>query len=183
MSKFTKMNEPNSLTRQGILVKIKLDETTPNKSLISRLEEFERLLHLTLPKIEREGLWISPNAQIPCLGVQLAHMEGNLRQYIVTNLSHQNDLRQRTLEFTVRPEISLQQLSTNLLEALAQAKNIIKQAPSRVWSEVYHVQTFSMTRLEACIHALEHLHYHLGQMALLIKLNRPQDLAFYPEIN
>jgi len=159
-----------------------LDKTTPNNALIGRLEEFERLLQLSLKKIETEWLWTSPNPQIPCLGVQLNHMEGNLRQYIVTNLGHQKDLRQRTLEFTVRPEISLQQLSEGLLHTLAQAKNLIEHVPSRVWSEVYHVQTFSMTRLEACIHAIEHLNYHLGQIALLIKLFHPQDLDFYPEI-
>ena len=109
-------------------------------------------------------------------------MEGNLRQYIVTNLGHQKDLRQRTLEFTVRPEISLQQLSESLLQTLAQAKNLIEHVPSRVWSEVYHVQTFSMTRLEACVHGIEHLNYHLGQIALLIKYYAPQDLKFYPDI-
>ncbi len=156
---------------------------TVNNSLIGRLEEFQRLLLLTLPKIEQQWLWQQPNTQISCIGVQLSHMTGNLRQYIVTNLSGQADQRQRADEFKTQPDITLEALSSVLISQLKQAQALIKETPTASWSEIYHVQTFTMTRLEACIHGVEHLNYHLGQIALLIKYYKPQDLNFYPEIS
>lgn len=110
-------------------------------------------------------------------------MEGNLTQYIVVNLSNQIDQRERQNEFEVNPEISLEQLSNALLNQLREATSIIEIMTSSIWNEVYTVQSFSLTRLEACINGIEHLNYHLGQIALLIKYYKPQDLGFYPEIS
>jgi len=174
-----------------------LNQATSNTipfSLNARLDEFRRLLLLALPKIEQEWLWTQPNAHIPSIGVQLTHMQGNLTQYIVVNLSssliESNSAkqaygayqRQRTQEFDVRSTVSLEALAAPLLDQIQRASALIKQVSSRVWSEDYHVQTFSMTRLEACVHGIEHLNYHLGQIALLIKYYAPQDLKFYPDI-
>lgn len=152
-------------------------------SLVGRLQEFRRLLVLTLPKIEQEWLWQQPNPHISSIGVQLKHMEGNLRQYMLVNLTRQKDQRERQKEFETNPQISLDALSEALLTLLQQVKSIIDDTPNSVWNEVYTVQTFSLTRLEACVHGVEHLNYHLGQIALLIKYYKPQDLSFYPEIS
>lgn len=152
-------------------------------TLIGRLEEIERLLLLALPKIQPQWLWERPNNQIPSIGVQLTHMRGNLTQYLVVNLSGQLDKRTRSQEFEQRPEIELKTLSESLLKQIERAKNLIKSTDDEAWTEVYLVQTFSMTRLEACIHGIEHLNYHLGQIALLIKFYNPQDLGFYPQID
>ena len=110
-------------------------------------------------------------------------MEGNLRQYMLVNLTLQKDQRERQKEFETNPQISLDALSEALLTLLKQVKSIIDDTPNSVWNEVYTVQTFSLRRLEACIHGVEHLNYHLGQIALLIKYYKPQDLSFYPEIS
>lgn len=160
-----------------------LPNNTIKSSLVGRLIEIQRLLLLTLPKIEQQWLWQQPNRQIPSIGVQLKHMEGNLKQYIVVNLSNQIDQRERQNEFEVNPEISLEQLSNALLNQLREATSIIEVMPSSIWNEIYTVQNFSLTRLEACIHGVEHLNYHLGQIALLIKYYKPQVLGFYPEIS
>ncbi len=159
------------------------NHNTIKSSLVGRLFEIQRLLILTLPKIEQQWLWKQPNPQIPSIGVQLKHMEGNLKQYIVVNIGNQIDQRERQKEFEVNPEISLEQLTNALLNQLREATSIIEVMPSSIWNEVYTVQNFSMTRLEACIHGIEHLNYHLGQIALLIKYYKPQDLGFYPEIS
>lgn len=160
-----------------------LPNNTIKSSLVGRLIEIQRLLLLILPKIDQHWLWQQPNPQIPSIGVQLKHMEGNLKQYIVVNLSNQIDQRERQNEFELNPEISLEQLSNALLNQLREATSIIEVMPSSIWNEIYTVQNFSLTRLEACIHGVEHLNYHLGQIALLIKYYKPQDLGFYPEIS
>ena len=174
-----------------------MDQVTSNTiplALNARLDEFRRLLLLILPKIEQEWLWHQPNAHIPSIGVQLTHMQGNLTQYIVVNLSssikESNSSkqvygaykRQRSQEFEIRPTTRLEALTAPLIDQIQRASTLIEQASSRVWSEDYHVQTFSMTRLEACVHGIEHLNYHLGQIALLIKYYAPQDLGFYPDV-
>ena len=159
-----------------------MTHTAINQALIGRLESAQMLLDNALPKVEQHWLWSSPNEHILCIGVQLAHMSGNLRQYLIVNLTQEEDLRERPSEFEIRPKVKLAELAGRLTSDLDKAKTLIQAAPSRVWSEVYHVQTFSMTRLEACIHAIEHLNYHIGQIALLIKYYSPQDLSFYPNI-
>lgn len=156
---------------------------TIKTALIGRLEEFKRLLLLTLPKIQDQWLWQQPNSHIPSIGVQLTHMRGNLTQYLVVNLSGTLEQRMRRSEFEQHPELKLKALSEPLIEQIELAKTLIEATQNKVWQEVYQVQTFSMTRLEACIHGIEHLNYHLGQIALLIKLYNPQDLGFYPQID
>ena len=180
------MNQGNSTQGKVILGHKKLESSissTIKNSLVRRLLELQRLLLLTLPKIEPQWLWQQPSTHIPCIGVQLRHMEGNLKQYIVVNLSGQKDKRERKKEFERDQKISLEQLSEGLLNELQQARALIDRASSSVWNEDYKVQGFSMTRLEACIHGVEHLNYHLGQIALLVKYYKPQDLGYYPEIS
>ena len=157
-------------------------EKTIIRALIGRLEEFERLFNIALSKVEQQWLWQQPNTEILCIGVQLQHMAGNLNQYVLVNLGHGQDRRVRSKEFELRPEITLEALSSTLLSQIKKAKTLIQNTQSHHFCESYHVQGFSMTRLEACIHGIEHLNYHLGQIALIIKYFKPQDLGFYPDI-
>lgn len=157
-------------------------ENTIIKALVGRLEEFERLFNIALSKVEQQWLWQQPNTEILCIGVQLQHMSGNLEQYVLVNLGHGQDKRVRSKEFELHPEITLEELSSTLLNQIQKAKALIENTQSHHFCETYHVQGFSMTRLEACIHGIEHLNYHLGQIALLIKYYKPQDLGFYPDI-
>jgi len=162
-----------------------LDATLENtiiRALIGRLEEFERLFDIALSKVEQQWLWLQPNTEILCIGVQLQHMSGNLEQYVLVNLGYGQDRRVRSKEFELRPEITLEELSSILLSQIKKAKALIQNTQSHQLCESYHVQGFSMTRLEACIHGIEHLNYHLGQIALIIKYFKPQDLGFYPDI-
>ena len=151
-------------------------------SLHGRLDAFNQLIQIAASKIESQWLWEPLNDHIPCIGAQLQHLCGNLNQYVVVNLSGVEDTRNRPEEFKSNPDLDLTELMTQLHGVLQAARNAIDEAPSHLWSDLYHVQGFSMSRLEACIHGIEHLNYHLGQIALIIKYFKPQDLGFYPDI-
>lgn len=152
-------------------------------SLQGRLDAFDHLINIAASKIEPQWLWQPLNDHIPCIGVQLQHLCGNLNQYVVFNLSGVEDSRNRPEEFKSNPGLGLNELMTQLHGVIEDARNAIDGAPSHPWNDLYHVQGFSMSRLEACIHGIEHLNYHLGQIALIIKHYRPQDLGFYPDIS
>jgi len=157
-------------------------EQSIKTSLIGRLEAFECSINLAASKVDSNWLWRPMNQYISSVGVQIQHLSGNLNQYMVVNLNGSADLRDRPLEFIPSPELGITELLAELNKHLNSAKVAIKKAPCGVWTEVYQVQNFQMTRLEACIHGVEHLNYHLGQIALIIKYHKPQDLGFYPDI-
>ena len=137
------------------------------------------MLSKALPLVDEKLLWIRPNDSSNSLGNQLLHMEGNLRQYIIATLGGKQDNRLRETEFNTQGGIALQELWSALDATIKEAIKTIKNCDEATFLGTHKVQAFRLTGVDVAVHAVEHLSYHVGQVAFWIKQNTANDLGFY----
>ena len=139
-----------------------------------------------LPKIERclerltdEQVWWRTSERSNSIGNLLLHLEGNLRQWIVSGAGGAADARVRDREFAERRAVPREELLAALRAAVAEAGDVLARLDPAALLETRRVQGLDVTRLAAVFHAVEHFSMHTGQIILLTKLLADEDLAFY----
>ena len=156
-----------------------LDEFKQNA--IFRLEEGQRMIHLAFAKIGEEQLWEIPFAKGLSLGNQLLHICGNMTQYTIASLSDQSDHREREKEFATKEGFTKAELLQRLDQTISLAISSINEASATQYTQLRKVQGFELSGVGVVLHAVEHLSYHVGQIAFWIKLLTKEDLGFYAQ--
>lgn len=136
-----------------------------------------------LNELTEEQIWQRPNASSNSMGNLVLHLCGNIRQYVISSLGRQPDVRVRDEEFAAQGGYSRQELWDKLEETLQTAFHVIRNASDEEMMRVRSVQGFQQSGLAICLHVCEHLSYHTGQMAFWVKLLKDKDLAFYGNLN
>jgi len=130
--------------------------------------------HLSL-----EELWHKENDNTNAIGNLVLHLEGNIRQYIISGVGMSPDIRMRNNEFSSEhlfpKEVLMDKLSLTLYAADAVVSNLSQDQ----LAEAVIIQGFSHTRLSAIIHVIEHLSYHVGQITYYTKYIKDIDTAYY----
>ena len=126
--------------------------------------------------LSEADVWWRPNPVSNSVGNLLLHVCGNLRQWIVGGPGE----RDRNAEFDARGPRPKAELIA-LVEATArEVDRVLADLPERSLLDRIEVQGFSVTRLHAVYHAIEHFSYHLGQVAYVTKLRTGRDLGIFP---
>ena len=150
----------------------------------------EYLRETYLPRLEQAAsilpqtdLWWSPHADCISFGTILQHLEGNVRQWIVSGLGDASDTRQRASEFQLAPGESTSALFERLRSTVEAACGVITALPSASLPEAITIQGFDTTRQAALLHVLEHFSWHVGQAVWIAKARAGEGhgLAFYDE--
>ena len=139
-----------------------------------------------LPKIEccLEGLsdeqvWWRANDQSNSIGNLLLHLSGNARQWIVSGLGGAADRRVRKTEFDERSMIPRAELLATVRQTLSEVDGVLAQFEPARLLEPYRIQENDVTALEAIFHVVEHFSMHTGQIILITKMFKSQELQFY----
>lgn len=132
--------------------------------------------------LSEENFWWSPNENTNSVGNLLLHLEGNIRQYIISGLGKMNDVRERDTEFEQKG-LPKEEVLSMLLSTIDESIAIIKALPEKTLLQDHNIQGFSLSGINVLIHITEHLSYHTGQIALLTKIQRNTDLKFYGNQN
>jgi uncharacterized damage-inducible protein DinB len=139
-----------------------------------------------LPKIERclerltdEQVWWRASERSNSIGNLLLHLEGNLRQWVVSGAGGAADARVRDREFAERRSLPREELLRALRAAVAEADDALARLDPAALLETRRVQGLDVTLLSVIFHAVEHFSMHTGQVILLTKLLADEDLAFY----
>jgi uncharacterized damage-inducible protein DinB len=145
--------------------------------------------HLTLdflPKLsacvellEPEQLWWRPNTASNSIGNLLMHLEGNVRQWILTGIDGQADVRNRPEEFSPRHGESGSALLGRLERTVHEAVAAMRRLSRDELLEVKTIQGYQVTCLQAIFHVVEHFSYHTGQIVFVAKQLTGRDLRFY----
>jgi hypothetical protein len=140
-------------------------------------------LQATVEPLSQDQLWWRPNPASNTIGNLLLHLNGNVRQWIVTSFNGQDDQRNRQAEFTEisggPPLAVLATLGATMNEASAVLSRLTQQdllAP-------YEIQGYHVTGLEAVYQVVEHFGLHYGQIVYIAKALQGKDLGFYSELN
>ena len=158
-----------------------LDEFKSNA--IFRLKEGQRMILLAFNNIDEQQLWLYPQKNGLALGNQIVHSCGNMRQYIISSLGGQSDVRKRDLEFSIQGGMSKKEVLEHLEKTLHQAVEVIQKTEAKEYIKIRKVQGFTLSGVGVVLHAVEHFSYHVGQIAFWVKQHTNQDLGFYKNVD
>jgi uncharacterized damage-inducible protein DinB len=131
-----------------------------------------------LKKLSREQIWWRPNQASNSVGNLVLHLEGNVRQWIISGLGGAPDKRQRDLEFSERRPMQRQMLANRLQKTVREACRVLHKLSAEDLTRVHSTQKYQVTGLEAAFHVAEHFSHHAGQIILLTKMLTGSDLKF-----
>jgi uncharacterized damage-inducible protein DinB len=131
-----------------------------------------------LQGLSESDVWWRPNAASNSAGNLVLHLEGNVRQWILSGLGGAPDRRQRDREFGERGPLARHILAARLRKTVQEACRVIAKLPERELERVHTIQKFRVTGFEAIHHVTEHFALHTGQILYITKLRRGRDLGF-----
>ena len=150
------------------------------------IDQSRRLLSDSyLPRIEQavhglptENVWWRANDQSNSIGNLILHLDGNLRQWIVSGINGASDVRQRQQEFDARDGWSGPDLTRRLRATVEEADAVLANVDTAGLLAPKRIQSYDVTVMRAIYTVVEHFSMHTGQIILLAKMWKG-DLGFY----
>jgi uncharacterized damage-inducible protein DinB len=131
-----------------------------------------------LKELSLQQIWWRPHEASNSVGNLVLHLEGNVRQWIISGLGGAPDKRQRDLEFSERRPVQRQALAKRLQKTVGEACRVLHNLSAEDLVRVHTTQKYQVTGLEAAFHVAEHFSHHAGQIILITKMLTGSDLKF-----
>lgn len=131
-----------------------------------------------LQMLSEKDIWWRPHAASNSVGNLLLHLEGNVRQWIISGLGGAPDRRDRQEEFRDRGPVPRRALTGRLRRTVHGAGRILRNLTSSDLGRAYRIQGFRVTGFQTIHHVAEHFAYHTGQIIYITKLRTGKDLGF-----
>lgn len=148
-------------------------------SAADKLAENVDLIEICLKALPPHSLWARDSENENAVGNLLLHLEGNVRQWILSGIGAGRDERDRSSEFAARTGADASVLFAGLRGTVGQALALIRSLPHRRLAEAVSIQGYDTTVLSAIFHVVEHFSGHTYQIILLTKRFTAKDLGFY----
>ena len=132
-----------------------------------------------LTELPPHSLWARDSENENAVGNLLLHLEGNVRQWILSGIGAGPDERDRPSEFSARTGANASVLFAKLRGTVGEALALIRSLPHRRLAEEVAIQGYDTTVLSAIFHVVEHFSRHTYQIILLTKRFTGKDLGFY----
>lgn len=146
--------------------------------------EFWPRMCTCLDSLTEEQVWWRPNEASNSIGNLLLHLNGNVRQWIVSALGGAADNRNRPAEFSELDRIPLSLLRSKLDESLKEVDGLLRGLESSDLLSRRTIQGYeNVTVLEAVYHVVEHFAMHYGQILYITKMLKGEDLGFFRHLN
>ena len=147
------------------------------------IEEYWPRLRSCVESLSDQQLWWRPNESSNSVGNLVLHLDGNVRQWLVTSFRRLNDQRDRPAEFNERRVIPSSALLEQLGATLNDASDVLASLDESELLATFTIQGYTVTGLQAVYHVVEHFGMHYGQIVYITKLLRAEDLGFYRELD
>lgn len=145
-------------------------------------ESFPRIRQC-LEELSQDQIWFKPNKNSNSIGNLILHVCGNIRQYVMSGIDGQSDVRQRSLEFSEKGPLCTKELYSLISRLLNDVDPVLSSIKSEDLVKMKQVQGFNMSVVSIIIHITEHLSYHTGQIAYATKQMKNIDLRFYGDMD
>ena len=144
-----------------------------------KLAENLSRIETCVPKLEPDLLWARDSENENAVGNLLLHLDGNVRQWILSGVGAEPDARDRPSEFAARSGADASVLLSQLRRTVGEAVDLIRALPHRRLTEQVSIQGYDTTVLSAIFHVVEHFSGHTYQIILLTKRFTGKNLGFY----
>jgi len=132
-----------------------------------------------VPRLPVDAVWARASENENAVGNLLLHLEGNVRQWILSGVAGAPDTRDRSSEFSARSGAAATLLLANLRTTVVKAVDVIRSLPYARLAEQVSIQGYDTTVLSAIFHVAEHFSGHTYQIILITKHVTGEDLGFY----
>jgi len=138
-------------------------------------------LAAALGAVSETNLWSRPHAGTTSPGILLRHLEGNVRQWILSGIAGAPDRRDRASEFAGPGRESKETLLQTLRATVEEAARIIASLDAAALERTYRIQGYEVAGIEAVYHVVEHFAWHAGQIVWMAKRlgGERHGIAFY----
>jgi uncharacterized damage-inducible protein DinB len=167
------------MTRPGLDVHTVFLEFSRKKLL----EQYWPRLSNCVKLLSDEQVWWRPNEASNSIGNLILHLNGNVRQWLVSSFKGSDDTRDRPAEFRERQLIPASALLETLGTTLNEASDVLASLSESDLLTTFEIQGYTVSGLEAVYQVVEHFGLHYGQIAYITKLLRGEDLGFYRELD
>jgi uncharacterized damage-inducible protein DinB len=136
-----------------------------------------------LGRLTAEQIWARGGENENAIGNLVLHLCGNVRQWIVSGVGGETDVRRRDEEFTARCGVPVEQLTERLRAAIADAERVLRGVTAERMTQPLLIQGYDVTVLEAIYHVVEHFAGHTGQILFITKMLTGADLGYYRHLS
>jgi hypothetical protein len=147
------------------------------------LEQYWPRLRNSVESLSDEQVWWRPNEASNSIGNLMLHLNGNVRQWLVSSFRQLNDARNRPAEFSERQLIPASALLTKLGTTLTEASDVLASLTEADLLMTLQIQGYTVSGLHAVYQVVEHFGMHYGQILYITKMLRGEDLGFYRELD
>lgn len=136
----------------------------------TRVKTSQDRINHCLAQLEDEDMWWAPDDTCNCIGIIIQHLMGNLRQWIISGVGGEPDIRDRPREFRIEEKPAESELQRDLNDILDQVIETYSRLKGDALLKVRTIQGFDRTVLSAIYGTMTHLELHAGQITLLTRL-------------
>lgn len=158
-------------------------ETLFLENSAAKLRQLAGRIEVCLGKLNEEQIWARGHENQNAVGNLALHLQGNVRQWIISTLGGEKFQRERDAEFAARGGLYAPELASRLRDTVEQAATILTELPTEKLLAHYEVQKYEVTGVEAVLHVVEHFAMHTGQIIFATKLLTNEDLGFYRHLS
>ncbi len=144
-----------------------------------RLEDCRQQIERCIGLLTVDQVWHRPNSVSNAIGNLVIHLNGNVRQWILSGIAGEPDHRNRPTEFAQRDTIPSEEIIGELNKTVENARQTIASLSEQRLSESADVQGRTTTVLGIVFHVVEHFSLHTGQIVYATKIILDKDLSLY----
>lgn len=155
----------------------------PGRAFLSQSRQL--LTDSYLPRIDKaiaglsvDDIWWRANSGSNSIGNLILHLDGNVRQWIVSGLGGHSDVRERRLEFEANGGRDGAHLVTQLTTTVHEADDVLSAIDPATLGEARRIQSYDVVVMRAVYTVIEHFSMHTGQIILIAKQFKG-DLGLY----
>lgn len=144
-------------------------------------KEYPIKLRHCLNALSPGAVWARPNQESNSVGNLLAHLTGNVSEWILGGVGGRTVKRHRAGEFAQRDGADASKLMDDLEAVLREADVILAGLTEKDLERAVVIQERETNVLGAIYHVVEHFAMHTGQIVFLTKLYAPGRIQFYED--
>jgi len=147
------------------------------------LQQYWPRLRGCVESLADQQVWWRPNEASNSIGNLVLHLNGNVRQWLVSPFNGSQDARDRPAEFSERRVIPAAVLLEKLGATMQEASEVLRRLTEDDLLSTFQIQGYMVSGLAAVYQVVEHFGMHYGQIIIITKLLRAEDLGFYRELD
>jgi uncharacterized damage-inducible protein DinB len=145
------------------------------------VKEYPTKIRRCVDVLPPSAVWERPNPSANSIGNLLAHLAGNVTEWILGGVGGQTISRNRAEEFARTEGPDAYKLLDRLDAILAKADKVLARLTEADLERSLVIQARETTVLGAIYHVVEHFSMHTGQIILLTKIYAPDKIHFYED--